>query len=265
MNFLPKYQTYLINLDRATDRLQLMVKEFEKCQIDFERISAVDAKKLDSNSYQIKNKYDRELVPGEIGCYLSHVKTLSHFLSSDNDFAIIIEDDAILAPDFKNIVEKALIKYNTLPKKHQWDVLKLFNGKRRHIKIADIDQNYIIAACGTSIPITTIAAIWTKDAARKFLNKINQPLPVISRPIDCDLQHAWEFDLRIYNLLPTIVKPAPVETQIQINKSLRKSKFPRQIIYELNRLIPKYMYLINHHGLSDFYNSFIAKKNEKIS
>jgi glycosyl transferase family 25 len=97
------------------------------------------------------------------------------------------------------------------------------------------------------------------------LNKIKTPLPTIQRPIDCDLQHAWEFDLRIYNLLPSLVKPAPVETQIQIDRSLRKSKFPRQIQYELNRLFPKYFYLINHHGFKKFYDSFIVKKNERIS
>ena len=261
----PLYQTYLINLDRATDRLELMQKEFEKCEITYERISAVDAKTLDSSTYKVKNKYDRDLVPGEIGCYLSHVKTLETFLASENYFALIIEDDAILVNDFKSAVEKAMIQYDDLERKDHWDVLKLFNGKRKHIKIADVDQKYIIAACGTSIPITTIAAIWTRKAAEKFLNKIKTPLPTIQRPIDCDLQHAWEFDLRIYNLLPSLVKPAPVETQIQIDRSLRKSKFPRQIQYELNRLFPKYFYLINHHGFKKFYDSFIAKKNERIS
>ena len=208
----PLYQTYLINLDRATDRLELMQKEFEKCEITYERISAVDAKTLDSSTYKIKNKYDRDLVPGEIGCYLSHVKTLETFLASENDFALIIEDDAILVDDFKSAVEHALSNYEELSNKHKWDVLKLFNGKRKHIKIADVNNKYIIGACGTSIPITTIAAIWTRKAAEKFLNKIKTPLPMIQRPIDCDLQHAWEFDLRIYNLLPSLVKPCLLYT-----------------------------------------------------
>ncbi|WP_413533424.1 glycosyltransferase family 25 protein [Empedobacter brevis] len=265
MKNLPLYQTYLINLDRATKRLKLMENEFNKCEISYERISAVDAKTLDSSTYKIKNKYDRDLVPGEIGCYLSHVKTLETFLASENEFAVIIEDDAILAEDFKSAVEHTLSIYDKLSKKEKWDVLKLFNGKRKHIKVADVDDKYIIAACGTSIPITTIAAIWTKEAAKKFLNKIKTPLPTIQRPIDCELQHAWEFNLRIYNLLPSIVKSAPVETQIQINDNLRKSKLARQIQYELNRLFPKYFYYINHHGFKKFYDSFIAKKNKRIS
>ncbi|MGU9940092.1 glycosyltransferase family 25 protein [Empedobacter brevis] len=261
----PLYQTYLINLDRADERLKLMENEFNKCEISYERISAIDAKTLNPSSYKVNNKYDRDLVPGEIGCYLSHVKTLEIFLNSDNEFAVIIEDDAILADDFKSAVEHSLSIYDRLPTKDQWDVLKLFNGKRKHIKIANVDEKHIIAACGTSIPITTIAAIWTRKAAEKFLTKIKKPLPTIQRPIDCDLQHAWEFDLRIYNLLPSLVKPAPVETQIQIDRQLKKAKLLRQIRYELNRVFPKYFYLINHHGLKKFYDSFIAKKNERIS
>lgn len=265
MDTKPLYQTYLINLDRAEERLKLIQNEFDKCAVSYERISAVDAKTMDVTTYKVDNKYDRDLVPGEIGCYLSHVKTLEVFLASKNEFAVIIEDDAIMADDFKSVIENSLSMYHQLPKKHQWDVLKLFNGKRKHIKIAEIDEKHILAACGTSIPITTIAAIWTRFAAEKFLAKIKNPLPTIKRPIDCDLQHAWEFDLRIYNILPSLVKPAPVETQIQIDRSLRKSKFPRQLIYEVNRIFPKYLYLIKHHGFRNFYDSFIAKKNKRIS
>lgn len=39
-----KYSTYLINLERSTDRLELMKKEFSKSNLTFERISAIDAK-----------------------------------------------------------------------------------------------------------------------------------------------------------------------------------------------------------------------------
>ena len=259
-----KYQTYLINLDRATERLAFMQNEFKNQLIDFERITAVDAITLDSSSYLINNKYDRRLVPGEIGCYLSHIKALKTFLNSANAYAIVIEDDAILHPQYKYITEKAIRDFPKLNEYERWDVLKLFNGKRHHIKIRDIDSNFFIAACGTSIPITTIAAIWTREAAIKFLDKVCTPIPVIKRPIDCDLQHAWEFNLKIYNLLPTVVTPAPVQTQIQISSNLKKAKLFLQIKYELGRVFPKYLYLIRQHGFTKFYNSFIVKKNLKI-
>ncbi len=260
------YQTYLINLDRATERLKLMEQEFDKNDVTYERVVAVDAKKLTNDLYLIDNKYDRDFVPGEIGCYLSHVKALQTFLSSDYQFAVILEDDAKLDPQYKYSIEKAIATYNDLAKKHQWDVLKIYNGKRRHIKVKDLDDRFSIAACGTSVPIMGIGAIWTKKGAEKFLSKIvKNNKPVISRPIDCELQHPWEYDLLIYNLLPSIVKISGVETQIQTNVSLRKAKLIPQIKYEINRFFPKHWYLIKQHGFKKYYDSFIAKKNEKIA
>lgn len=258
------YQTYLINLDRATDRLERMKKEFEKTGISYHRISAVDAKNLKGDEYIVKNRYDRDLIPGEIGCYLSHVVTLQEFLKSDAAFALIIEDDAVLPENLKKIIEETLAQYNELEEKDHWDVLKL-NSRRRYIKIKDIrNTDRFIGVCGTSIPITTIAAVWTRKGAEKFLVKTIKDKPLIKRPIDCELQHPWEYDLKIYNLLPSLIKGFPAESQIQHDLSLRKSKLGRQLRYEVNRIIPKYSYYIKNFGFKAFWNSFILKKTEKI-
>jgi len=132
-----KYSTYLINLERSTDRLELMKKEFSKSNLTFERISAIDAKNLKGDEYFINNKYDRDLLGGEIGCYLSHVNALQKFLNSDNDFVLIIEDDAMLPENLKHSVEEVMDQYDDLSTKHRWDVLKL-NSRRRYIKIKDV-------------------------------------------------------------------------------------------------------------------------------
>lgn len=258
------YKTYLINLERAAERLKIMENEFKKCEMPFERIDAVDANHLNSNDYIVRNKYDRDLLPGEIACYLSHVKTLKTFLQTELDFALIIEDDAMLPLDLKHLVEETLAQYEDLPKKHRWDVLKL-NSRRRYIKIQNIkNTDKFIGASGTSIPITTIAAIWTRKGAEKFLAKCIQTKPIIQRPIDCELQHPWEYNLLIYSLLPSLIQGFPMDSQIQFDRSKRKANFYRQIRYELNRLIPKYLYYIRQHGWKQFYQSFILKKTNKI-
>ena len=259
------YQTYLINLDRATERLEMMENEFIRIQLPFVRISAVDAKNLDKESFQVKNRYDRDLLPGEIGCFLSHVKTLKTFLDSDKEFAVIIEDDAKFVDDFVSAIEKALNSYSDLPAKHQWDVLKLINNRRRNIFVQSVDEKYFIGACGKSIPITTLAAIWTRKGAEKFLRKVNSEKPIIQRPIDCELQHPWEYNLLIYNLLPTTVASQDLPTQIVKSDNVeRKAKFLHQIRYELNRFFPKIFYYTNQHGLGKYWESFVAKKTEKV-
>jgi len=260
-----KYSTYLINLERSTDRLELMKKEFSKSNLTFERISAIDAKNLKGDEYFINNKYDRDLLGGEIGCYLSHVNALQKFLNSDNDFVLIIEDDAMLPENLKHSVEEVMDQYDDLSTKHRWDVLKL-NSRRRYIKIKDVkNTDLFIGACGTSIPITTIAAIWTKKGAEKFLKVcLAKGKPEIKRPIDCELQHPWEYDLLIYNLLPSLITNFPVESEIQLDLSKRKAELFRQIKYELNRLFPKYNYYIKQHGFKAFFNNFFWKKTEKL-
>lgn len=257
------FQTYLINLDRATDRLAWMQKNFETEKINFQRINAVDARVLDGSNYEIRNQFSRELLLPEIGCYLSHVKALQTFLKSDYQYGLVIEDDAVLAPGFKSVIEKSITQQNQLPKKHQWDVLKLYNGKRNHIKIADIDENYILAACGISIPITTIAAVWTRAAAEKFLSKAVQSKPIVKRPIDCDLQHPWEYGLRIYNVLPSLSYGDP-KWESSVRTSRPKKILHKQIWYEINRFFPKFFYLLRQHGLGKVINGFLLKKNPRL-
>lgn len=49
------------------------------------------------------------LTPGEVGCTLSHLKALEHFLASEEEFALILEDDAIIPHDFNlDTLSKAL-------------------------------------------------------------------------------------------------------------------------------------------------------------
>src|SRR5690625_3692827 len=97
-------------------------------------------------------------------------------------------------------------QYDDLPTKHRWDVLKL-NSRRRYIKIKDVkNTDLFIGACGTSIPITTIAAIWTRKGAETFLKVcLAKGKPEIKRPSDCELQHPWEYEFDISQLEENII------------------------------------------------------------
>ena len=79
-----------------------MVEGLRKFNIRPERISAIDGKTLDEqqvtrlapplNSF-LKLEFPRELTKGEIGCFLSHRKAWKRFLESEDDWALIMEDD----------------------------------------------------------------------------------------------------------------------------------------------------------------------------
>ncbi|NWK74974.1 glycosyltransferase family 25 protein [Acinetobacter sp. SwsAc6] len=58
----------------------------------------------------------RPLSPSMVGCTLSHLEALKVFLQSDDEFALILEDDAILPDDFDVVLlEQELKQANLAP------------------------------------------------------------------------------------------------------------------------------------------------------
>ena len=91
-----------INLDSRVDRFEHALKEFEKMNIQVERVSA------------IKNKN------GAIGCTMSHIKCLQIAKNRDYDYVFICEDDiTFLDP---NKLKENAEKFKT-HMKSKWDVL----------------------------------------------------------------------------------------------------------------------------------------------
>lgn len=84
---------YLINLKDHAHRLKNAKQEFKKYGVtDYTIIEAVDGRNSDLSN-MIIGDYPR-LKPSEVGCLMSHIKTLNHWLkTSDSEYAIIMEDD----------------------------------------------------------------------------------------------------------------------------------------------------------------------------
>lgn len=128
-------RSYVINLDRRTDRLKSFIKNVEEKKLVFsnlERFSAIDAKTMnDSYINSIidisaqkgvfgKRDYHEELNgKGSVGCYLSHF-TLWKKCIELNEPILIMEDDIDFA---NNFMEKLEIVHTYLPQKG----LTLFN------------------------------------------------------------------------------------------------------------------------------------------
>lgn len=113
-----KIATYVINLDEAKDRKaymeSLLAKAGDILSVSF--VSAVDGRNRSSEwisehfdtslSYK---RYGRELSGAEIGCTLSHYMCYQKIAASQNNYALILEDDITLIRDLGEIVN--LIPY----------------------------------------------------------------------------------------------------------------------------------------------------------
>lgn len=105
---------YWINLDHHTNRRKFM--ELQLNNKNHTRISGVNGKTLDE--YEI-NKYinnskknffeDEKMSKGEIGCLLSHIKVFKESIFKNDEYIIVMEDDANIL-NFSNVdIKKFLL------------------------------------------------------------------------------------------------------------------------------------------------------------
>ncbi|MEW5290179.1 glycosyltransferase family 25 protein [Erwinia papayae] len=91
-------QTFVINLKRHEKRKVSISSQCEKYGLNYKIINAIDGNDLPE---EILNSvtweyYKCHLSKGEIGCALSHLHIYSSILASNLDYALILEDDAVL-------------------------------------------------------------------------------------------------------------------------------------------------------------------------
>lgn len=96
-----RIKTYIINLKESTERREYVLAEVGRFKFpDMEIVDAVDGRKMSESEKQACFDIKRFLykeghypLPGEIGCTLSHRECYRRLLNSQEEFALILEDD----------------------------------------------------------------------------------------------------------------------------------------------------------------------------
>ncbi len=200
-----KFNIFVINLDGSESRLESIKSQLDKIGQSFERVSAIrgsllseDEKKQVYSIESNKKNYYKLLSDGEIGCSLSHISCWRKIIDDNLDYALILEDDAIITSD--------LIKYINELKKispDSWDYIKLSHGRKvkKSRDTMKLDNGLTLNTC-LKLPSTTTGQFVSLTGAKKLLK---HSLP-ISRPIDIDLQYWYEKDIT-----PLVAIPFPIE------------------------------------------------------
>ena len=108
----------IINLDRSVDRWKCIESQFHSLGLDIYRVNAVDAKRGDISDTFLQSKvavlgspekyfYPRELSLAAIGCYLSHMECWKLLLQSNEQWAVIVEDDMLFSPLAKHFLSSS--------------------------------------------------------------------------------------------------------------------------------------------------------------
>lgn len=111
---------FILNLDRAPHRWEQTKEELNKAHIDdheVHRFSAVDGRKftqqdLESNTTTLGRLFQPK---GVLACFLSHRTFWQYVIDNDLDRAIIMEDDLVLVPGFREGLVKAIGELDSLP------------------------------------------------------------------------------------------------------------------------------------------------------
>jgi GR25 family glycosyltransferase involved in LPS biosynthesis len=92
---------FLINLDRSTDRLDMMTRRFKKVGIPFERFPAIDRITL--------TDIPEGMNAGHCACARSHAAVYHLMKDRGYESALIFEDDAVLRDDTVSMLEEKLV------------------------------------------------------------------------------------------------------------------------------------------------------------
>lgn len=97
-------KTFLINLDRSSDRLAEMQREFGRLQIAFTRFPGTDTLAMPAAEleefFRVRPGFEpHRRLPGDAGNFLSHLRVWQTIAAGDDPVVAVFEDDVHLASD----------------------------------------------------------------------------------------------------------------------------------------------------------------------
>lgn len=196
--------TFIINMDRDTERLHNVSRQFERAGLRFTREPAVDGTAVpnDLRPYFF-DTCKTSLKPGEIGCYASHLSIMRRIVEhATAPVVLICEDDIEIPSDFATIVDEVLEKVLS-----GWDIIRLSSRpKRAVVPVVTLTGGRSISLYSKG-PVGTGAYLINRSGARKFL------LPEVrTRAIDNDMKRGWHFGHKMYGVVPPPAVQVPGRT-----------------------------------------------------
>lgn len=215
------FRAYVINLPKASHRLRSMENQLRHAGIPWTRIAAVNGRMLTLPIPEFHASWHRVCtgrrpIMAEIGCYLSHLEALRTFLATEDEYGLILEDDA----NFDERLTAILVE--TMQHGDCWDILRLSSVNRDRAVPAITLR--IGGALGVNLTRSKGAGAYVvnRKAAHTLLDRL---VPMrMAYDIAFDLEH-------FFGLKALAVTPLPVsqdsgfQTQIQVN--IMKSKHGR--------------------------------------
>jgi glycosyl transferase family 25 len=192
-------QAFVINLDRSVDRLERISQRLQQLGMAFTRVAAVDGRELNAeertrtlDEAAFRRRHGMNSLPGELGCYLSHVKALRAFLAAGADAALILEDD--VQPESE--LPRVLHALTACPER--WDMVKISGvHSGTPVRVARLTDTHWLAVM-LSRCTGASAYMVNRRAAQAYIDGL---LPM-SLPFDHVYDQGWRFGLKVRMVSP---------------------------------------------------------------
>jgi glycosyl transferase, family 25 len=237
-----RFTTFVINLDRSTDRLARMEAEFARVGMDFERFAAIDGTNLpgECKPYfcDASGTIVSRLKPGEVGAYASHISVWKRIVAKGVPVAVVCEDDAVLPGDLAQVLDELLA---VLPS--GWDMIHLSEPPDRAFKPLTPLMNGRTLIRHSRIPFGAAAYLISREGATKMLT----PAAPRRWAVDQDTRWPWLFGVDAYGVYPHPIRQrndasviGPARGRSRLRGGLRRSPFrtPASFLFNLRKLGP---------------------------
>ncbi len=193
--------TWVINLDRAPQRLARIGAQLDALGLPWTRFSAVEgtrlpaaeqAELLDRPGFERRHGMSPSL--GELGCYLSHVRLMQAFLDSEHGLALILEDDVNPTAALPEVLQRLMAAHSC------WDMVKLSAiHSGTPLGVLELGQGHRLGVMFSRCTGSS-AYVVNRSAAQRY---VQQLLPM-QLPYDHAYDRGWVYGLKVRRVFPEV-------------------------------------------------------------
>ena len=218
---------FVISLVTAADRRSSVTAQFRDIGLPFEFFDAVDGSNgldgyfdgIDERTYRL-NTY-RDPLPGELGCYASHLALWQRAVDLDEPI-VILEDDCKIEHNFLDALSAVARVIQ------EFGFIRL-QGFSRATPLKSVQPSHFVAQIDSfgihylsNVPLCLLAYAVSPASARQLVKSSIR----IKAPVDKFVQRTWEHGTPIFAMSPECVTTSDLAaaTTIGSRKTRKKNK-----------------------------------------
>ncbi len=216
---------FCINIAGDVERRASMQSQFAPLGLPLTFVEAVEGSDIcgDLDAYGVNTGRfslfcGRPPLKNEIACILSHKKALARFLEGPCDYALVLEDDAVITGDIK-----AFLSNLAAIDEGYWEILRLYSKRQGKARVVRSFADFNITL-SLKYSHGAVANCYTRLGAQKVIECFSK----IYSPYDVQLGQAWENGIGMFNVEPALFRHSGTPSRIDLKKARgRKTESPR--------------------------------------